>query len=110
MPHDVEFNLALILFLPWFAILCALFWMYPRQPRGRARIAFDTTSIAVSTVAACIGMWWSMANADPYWGAMWAQILATSVSYGLFLAGMTVAVIVRHFAFKPATAREARAP
>jgi tryptophanyl-tRNA synthetase len=29
----VEFNLAAILFAPWFAILGVLYWLYPRQPR-----------------------------------------------------------------------------
>ena len=33
MNPFVELNLALILFLPWFAILGVLYWMFPRQPR-----------------------------------------------------------------------------
>ncbi|GAB3388731.1 hypothetical protein [Lysobacter fragariae] len=95
MNPQVEFNLALILFLPWFSILAVLFWVYPRAPRGPARTAFDTGSLVLATVAAFAGMHWSMVNADTRFGAMWKQILATSVAYGLFLLVMTVALLVR---------------
>ena len=71
----VELNLALILFLPWYAILAVLFWLFPRQPRTFARKAFD--------------------SADPQYGHMWGQILATSLSYGVFLAAMAVAMLLR---------------
>ncbi len=33
MAPAVELNLALLLFLPWFAILGTLYWWLPRQPR-----------------------------------------------------------------------------
>jgi len=95
MSPQVEFNLALILFIPWFAILGVLFWCFPRAPRNTARKLFDSVSLALSVAAAGWGMQWSMHNADPGYGHLWPQILATSVSYGLFLAVMTVAVIVR---------------
>ena len=91
----VELNLALILFLPWFTILAVLFWVYPRRPRGLARTLFDSPSLLLALVAAAIGMYWSMANADPTFGHMWQQVLATSVSYGLFLLVVTVALVVR---------------
>ncbi|GAB3352845.1 hypothetical protein [Lysobacter tyrosinilyticus] len=91
----VELNLALILFLPWFTILAVLFWIYPRRPRGLARTLFDSASLLLALVAAAIGMYWSMANADPTFGHMWQQVLATSVAYGLFLLVVTVALVVR---------------
>ena len=91
----VELNLALILFVPWFAILAVLFWLYPRQPRNLARTLFDSTSLVVATSLAAFGMYWSMENADPQHGHMWQQILATSISYGLFLAAMTLAIVLR---------------
>ena len=81
----VELNLALILFLPWFTILAVLFWKFPRAPRGWQRTLFDSTSLLLAMAAAAGGMYWSMANADPTFGHMWQQVLATSVSYGLFL-------------------------
>lgn len=91
----VELNLALILFLPWFTILAVLFWKFPRSPRGLARTLFDSASLLLAVVAAALGMYWSMANADPTFGHMWQQVLATSVSYGSFLLVVTVALLVR---------------
>jgi hypothetical protein len=96
MHADVQLNLALILFLPWYLILGALYWIYPRQPRNRRRRVFDGFALAVATVASALSMYWSMFNADPKWGHMWQQILATSVSYGVFLGVMTIALIVRY--------------
>ena len=40
----VELNLTLILFLPWFAILGTLYWLFPRRPRGAARVLYDAIS------------------------------------------------------------------
>ena len=91
----VELNLALILFLPWFTILAVLFWKFPRAPRGAARTLFDSGSLLLAVGAATAGMYWSMANADPTFGHMWQQVLATSVSYGLFLLVVAVALVVR---------------
>ena len=91
----VELNLALILFLPWFTILAVLFWKFPRAPRGWQRTLFDSMSLLLAMAAAAGGMYWSMKNADPTFGHMWQQVLATSVSYGLFLLVVTLALIVR---------------
>lgn len=91
----VELNLALILFLPWFTILAVLFWKFPRAPRGFPRTLFDSASLLLAVAAAAAGMYWSMANADATFGHMWQQVLATSVSYGLFLLVITVALVVR---------------
>ena len=91
----VELNLAMILFIPWFSILALLFWMFPRQPRGGARKAFDIASLALATAVATYGMQWSVHNAEAGYGPMWQQILATMMAYGGFLMVMTVAVMVR---------------
>ena len=107
MNPQVEFNLALILFIPWFSILAWLFWAYPRQPRSGARTVFDSASLILATLAAFWGMHWSMLNADPSFGAMWKQVLATSVAYGLFLLVMTVAIFTR---WRWLRARAAAAP
>jgi len=96
MNHGVELNLALILFLPWYAILGALYWIYPRAPRTRRRRMFDAIALALATFASAISMYWSFDWANPHYGAMWKQIVATSVSYGLFLLVMTIAMVVRH--------------
>lgn len=95
MSPNVELNLALILFLPWYLILGALYWIYPRAPRSGKRRLFDASALALSVFASALGMYWSMANADMSFGHMWQQVLATSVSYGLFLAVMTLAWFAR---------------
>ena len=95
MSPDVQLNLALILFAPWFAVLSVLFWRYPRQPRGPMRTWFDGLALALATAAAFAGMHWGMRHGDAAYGAMWKQILATSVAYGLYLAVMTAALLLR---------------
>ena len=91
MNPTVEFNLALILFLPWFAILGVLFWFYPRQPRGAARRGFDLVALALALAASWIAMAWGMRHADPNAGAIWKQVLATLTGYGAFLAVLGLA-------------------
>lgn len=105
-PH-IAANLALILFLPWYAILGALFWLYPRQPRHAARRVFDAASLALALLAAAIGTSWGITHANPQPGVMWKQVLATSVSYGLFLAVLAVALVVRRRWLPRATAANA---
>jgi hypothetical protein len=95
MNHQVELNLALILFLPWYLILAGLFWAYPRQPRGWPRRLFDLASLVLAVVAAALGSYWGFSHADPAAGALWKQVLATSVSYGLFLLVLSLALGLR---------------
>jgi hypothetical protein len=99
LNSNVEINLALILFLPWFAILGFLYWRFPRLPRPRARKIFDAIALLAALAAAVLGMQRSFYLADASYGPMWKQVLATSVAYGLFLAVMLVAVLVRAFVF-----------
>lgn len=90
-----ETNLALILFLPWFAILGVLFWAYPRQPRDRARRVFDLASLACAAVAFVLAVQWAYASADAGFGRMWKQVFATSVGYGVFLVVLLAAFLLR---------------
>lgn len=92
--------LALILFLPWFAILSALFWIYPRQPRGRARRLFDALALLLSVLVFLLALLWSFEQADRSHGHLWPQILATSVGYGAYLAVMGAAFFFRRAWFK----------
>ncbi len=78
--------LALILFTPWFLILAALYWLYPRQPRGAARLRFDVVALLLAFAGCAASLHWSYGYADRSYGALWPQILATSVGYGVFLA------------------------
>jgi hypothetical protein len=102
MNGQVQLNLALILFLPWFAILGYVFWRFPASPRSAARRSLDAASLLLATVFSGIGMQWSFLHADTRYGAMWKQVLATSVAYGLFLLVLTVAVVVRWRLFRTA--------
>lgn len=89
--------LALILFLPWFVLMGALFWLFPRQPRDAARKRFDIAALAVAFVLSFGGMQWGYALglADVGTRAIWKQVLATLVAYGAFLAVMFIAVVGR---------------
>ncbi|MDO5505851.1 MAG: hypothetical protein Q4F49_06135 [Pseudoxanthomonas suwonensis] len=87
--------LALILFLPWFAILSVLFWFHPRTPRTAARRLFDILALLLSVVAFVIALFWSFDHADRSHGHLWPQVLATSVGYGVYLLAMTVAFFIR---------------
>ncbi len=87
--------LALILFLPWFAILAVLFWLYPRTPRTSMRRLFDAATLLIAGGGSFIGMRWGYLDASLEAGALWKQVLATLVAYGVFLGVMTVALIVR---------------
>ncbi len=87
--------LALILFAPWFAILGALFWLFPRTPRTSARRAFDAIALLFAAAGSFVGMRWAYLGASTEVGTMWKQILAALVAYGVFLAVMTLALILR---------------
>ena len=111
MDAQVAQNLSLILFAPWFAILAWLYWFYPRKPRHLQRSLFDITSLALATIASTLGMHWSFFNADPAAGSIWKQVLATLISYGLFLLVLTIAIPIRHRLFsasKPTSSLEAQ--
>lgn len=88
-------NLAIILLFPWFAILGALYWFYPRKPRDRRRRIFDAIALLVALLAAFVGMRWAYANADLAVGTMWRQILASLVAYGVFLLMLLIALSLR---------------
>jgi len=88
-------DLALILFAPWFVILAVLYWLYPRQPRHAKRRLFDVGALLVALVAFVASLHWAHAYAGRQYGKMWPQILATSVGYGVFLAVLVVAILVR---------------
>ena len=95
MNSHVELNLALILFLPWYAILGFVFWRFPSKPRTPARRVFDIASLLLAFVLAIVSMQWGFYHATSSYGAVWKQVLATSVSYGVFLLVLSVATLVR---------------
>lgn len=95
MSPLVASNLALVLFLPWFAILGVLFWVYPRQPRDGRRRLFDAASLLVALAAFLLALQWAHGFADRRHGEMWPQVLATSLGYGVFLAVLAAAWFLR---------------
>lgn len=105
MNATVELNLALILFLPWFAILGTLFWWFPRAPRTPARRWFDIAALSLSVAAFVASAYWAQAIADPDYGRIWKQVLATAIGYGVFLAVLGVAFGVRRHIFGTARRR-----
>ena len=89
--------LSLLLFLPWFALLSALYWFFPRTPRPPARRAYDATVLALALVLSIFGMHWGYAEgvADVRSGPIWRQVLAVLYAYGAFLAVLAVAIPLR---------------
>ncbi|HUD40381.1 MAG TPA: hypothetical protein VMR06_00095 [Dokdonella sp.] len=100
MNPTIEIGLSFILFLPWFAILGALYWLFPRQPRHLKRKLFDLAVLVLSIVLSIAGMRWGYAIANPASGAIWKQVLAMLVAYGVFLAVLTVAVPLRRWSMR----------
>ena len=94
--------LALVLFAPWFLILSALYWLYPRQPRTDARRRFDAIALLLAHAGCAASLYWSFDHADRSHGALWPQVLATSVGYGVFLLVLAVAFWLRRRRFAPA--------
>ncbi len=105
MNPQIELNLGLLLFLPWFLILGVLFWLFPRQPRHAWRRLFDAISLALATVAFVLALHWSQGIADPAQGRMWGQILATSIGYGVFLGVLALAWFARLLFWRKAVRR-----
>jgi hypothetical protein len=85
-------NLALVLFLPWYAVLLWLFWRTPRTARGKpGKRRFDLVAIALALLSSVLAMRWGFALGADQAGAMWRQILATALAYGAFLLVMAIA-------------------
>ena len=95
MSAGVQINLALILFLPWFLILGILYWWVPREPRSVARRVFDTVALVLAVGAFTLSVHWAYSYADIRYGAMWKQVLATAVGYGVFLGVLAAAFFAR---------------
>ena len=91
--------LSLLLFLPSFCVMGALYWWFPRQPRGRGRAVFDGAVLALALLLSVLGMHWGyrIGAADVEADTMWKQILAVLYAYGGFLAVMVLALLLRPY-------------
>ena len=101
MSAQTQIVLPLLLFLPWFAILGALYCLFPRNPRNSARRWFDAAVLVCSAIASYIGMRWGFETATATGGAIWKQVLATLVTYAAFLAVLVTAALLRARIFRP---------
>ena len=88
--------LSLLLFLPWFCVMAALYWWFPRQPRNRIRTMFDASMLLLALVASIGFMLWGYHVGDNEVAeGLWKQILAVLYAYGGFLAVMVLALLLR---------------
>lgn len=88
--------LAFLLCLPTFAVLGALYAMFPRQPRPAARLAADLGALLAATVLSIMAMRLTLAHASggpPIWG----QVLAAAAAFCTFLAVLGLALALRSY-------------
>ena len=94
MSPGVETVLAFILFLPSFAILGALYCLFPRRPRHSRRTLADLAVVLAAGVLSVAAMRWGHALVADQ-GRIWQQIVATLLAYGVFLGLLALAVPLR---------------
>ncbi|AVP97653.1 hypothetical protein C7S18_10775 [Ahniella affigens] len=85
--------LATILLLPWFLILCWVYWRMGRAHQDAP--GFDRLAIIVAMVLALVSGYVGLGYADPVYGRLWPQILASLLAYGVFLLVLALAAIWR---------------
>lgn len=93
MNPFVELNLALILFLPWYLLLCWLFWHLRARGKGGLHKLLALTCLLASLAAAAIAGVWAYGQADTSTGAIWRQVFACVIGYGAFLSILTIGFI-----------------
>ena len=81
--------LATILLAPWFLVLCWVYWRFGRA--GNHSRGFDLVAIVLSIVLAAGSGWVGLGFADPGYGKLWPQILASLLAYGVFLLVLLIA-------------------
>ncbi|MEP7042948.1 MAG: hypothetical protein ABI843_07785 [Dokdonella sp.] len=95
MSPTVESGLAFILFLPVFFIIGALYCLFPRSPRGAARLLGDLGVLILAALLSVFAMRWGFHAASGVAGALWKQIVATLLAYGAFLGIVCIALPLR---------------
>jgi hypothetical protein len=95
MPAAIQIDLALILFLPAFCIVGALYYFYPRSPRGAWRRLADLAVLALAAWASIQAMHWGFRAATGIGGALWKQVLATLLAFGFFFGLIGLAALAR---------------
>ncbi|MDP1698299.1 MAG: hypothetical protein Q8L45_11050 [Xanthomonadaceae bacterium] len=101
MANAVANNLALILFLPWFAILAWAWWTFPRSlTRRGTRRRFDGAVLLLAVSASFLGMRWGLLRASVESGAIWKQVLASLIAYGAFVLVLALGAWLRALLFR----------
>lgn len=95
MNATVAVNLSLILFLPWYLVLGVLYWRYRPLPAAAGARRLDVIALLLALAAAAAGQYWGYYGASASAGAIWKQVLASLLSYGLFLAVLLAAFLWR---------------
>lgn len=85
MNSIVAVNLGLILLLPWYLVLSVVFWRARRSPQHLGQRLADAAVLLLALAGSGIGGYWSFHHADAGAGAIWKQVLASLVGYGVFL-------------------------
>ncbi|HQX24208.1 MAG: hypothetical protein KA911_03515 [Xanthomonadales bacterium] len=103
--------LALILFVPTFAILGWLYWHFPRElPRSAARRRFDLAAMALATLLTVLALEGAMATRFPGTGPIWPQVFAVLAVYHVFPLVLALAWWVRGRRFRAAANAPGAAP
>jgi hypothetical protein len=94
--------LAIVLFLPWFAIIGFAYWHLPLGlPRPVPRRVFDITAlllgIGVASIAALVAMTIQWQDA----GRIWPQVAAVLFAYAAFLTIVLLAAGIRQRIWNP---------
>lgn len=77
--------LAVILFLPAFAILAGLYWLFPQGlPRTPARRRFDLAALAVSTAVTVGVVLYTVSLPRGAAGPIWPQVFASLAAFHSF--------------------------
>lgn len=101
--------LAILLLAPWLLILGWAYWAYPKSlPRTAARRVFDLAALLLAAVAAVwcavLGFEAAVVPQDNEFGrvsgAIWQQVLPALNGYGVFLAVLALAMLLRHLIWR----------
>jgi hypothetical protein len=95
MAADIQINLALILFLPAFCIVGALYWFYPRTPHGAWRRIADLCALALAAWTSVVAMHWGFRTATGVGGTLWRQVFSTLLAFGCFFGIIGAAAFIR---------------
>jgi len=88
-------DLSFLLFLPTFAIIGALYCTFPRRPRSALRWLADIAVVLAAAMLSIVAMRWGFRASIGTGGALWKQIIATLLTYGVFLGVLAIAAPLR---------------